>query len=128
MLGKVEVQNDFGAKLLAPKLVRKLETVECDPRLPDDIVTKDCSSAVRSRSNVRNYFSDGWLRIGLSIPVADAKKHGCHVLMDKGVVLDLLKARIYKMETTESGEERILSASSTFKCKQHSVHRNASIV
>ena len=52
MLGKVEVQNDFGAKLLAPKLVRKLETVECDPRLSDDIVTKDFSSAIRNRSTV----------------------------------------------------------------------------
>lgn len=118
----MELQNDFAARLLAPGLVRQLEAVVCDPRLPSYLVTDDCSSAVRNRQTF------GWLQIGLSIPVSEMEKHGYHVLMDKGVVLDLLQAKIYKLETTESGDERILRSSFNIQWKQHSVDRNAKIV
>lgn len=123
--GDVILRNDAAAKFLASRFVDTLRHVACDPRLANTLIADDCNSAVRVRR-------DGWLRIGQSIPVEDAHEHCYHVVMDKGVVLDLLEAKIYKMKTTKSGDEVILRhvmpGPSNEECAPHVVKKDARFV
>lgn len=122
MSGIVKVNSSTLARLLAPRTVKKLQAVACDPRLPKNLIALDRNSAVRVTRN-------GWLKLGSAIPVKDASRHGYHILMDKGVALDLLEAKMYRMERTYNGNERILRhGEDIVNWTPHSVDDNAMIV
>lgn len=99
--GELTLKNDAAARWLAPQYVKTVRHVACDPRLPRGLIAESSNSAVRVDRR-------GWLRIGRKIPVKSAHEHCYHVVMDKGVVLDLLDGKIYKMKTTKNGDEVIL--------------------
>ena len=122
MSGIVKVNSNTLAPLLALRTVKKLQAAACDPRLPKTLIAQHRNSAVRVTRN-------GWLKLGSAIPVKDASKHGYHILMDKGVALDLLEAKMYRMERTYNGNERILRhGEDHVNWTPHSVDDNAMIV
>ena len=122
MSGFVKIHNNTLARILAPGTIKKLQTVACDPRLPKNLIAQDNNSAVRVTRN-------GWLKLGSAIPVKDAYRHGYHILMDKGVALDLLEAKLYRMEQTYNGNERILRhGEDNVNWTAHSVRDDAMIL
>lgn len=120
--GRLFVKSDTAARFMAPRVVRLIKAHACDPKLPSDLLAQDCSSAVRVRLG-------GWLSVK-NIPVEKAHENGYHILMDKGIALDLIAGKLFRTETTSDGNERILrrTRQGGVEWRGHTVKRGAKIV
>lgn len=85
--GEFLITNDFAARIFLPSTVKRLDSIACDPRLPNGLVAKSKNCAVRSHRN-------GWLRIGREIKFKDMENHGYHIIQKKGLVIDLIECRV----------------------------------